>query len=197
MEKPVSFALTFFVLFTLLFVFLAAADALPEPTTTETQTVSETPQTPTAAEAPVRIVAKDIGLDAQIVTPASTDPKVMDEALTHGAMRWPTSAMLGVNGTIVLFGHSSYLPIVYHQYYKTFDEIQTLKTGAVVSVYSTTTEYRYKVTGVRVASAIDDVVELRNDKKYLTLVTCDSFTKKTDRFVVTAEFVGAYAITSS
>ncbi len=65
-----------------------------------------------------------------------------------------------VDGTVLIFGHSSYLPVVYHQYYKTFDGIQNLKVGSIVSVYSGTLEYRYSVTGVKVADATQDVVQL-------------------------------------
>ena len=114
-------------------------------------------------------------------------------------LHYPTSAELGINGTVLLFGHSSYLPVVYHQYYKTFDGIQDLKTGEIVSVYSGTTEYRYAVTGVRVADSTDtssNQIPLLSDNKYLTLVTCDSFAAKSNRFIVTASYVGAYALTS-
>ena len=119
---------------------------------------------------------------------------VVEDWLGGGAVRYPTSAMLGVNGTVLLFGHSSYLPVVYNRAYKAFNKIQDLKTGEVISVYSGAKEYRYKVVGVRLADATDDVIELPADGKYLTLVTCDSFGRKTSRFVVTASFAGAYEL---
>ena len=112
-------------------------------------------------------------------------------------MRYPTSAKLGEEGTVVLFGHSSYLPIVHNQTFKTFTGIQTLKKGETISVYSDTREYRYAVTGVELADASQDVVELAQRGKYLTLVTCDSFSKKTSRFIVTAELVGTYLLASN
>jgi LPXTG-site transpeptidase (sortase) family protein len=105
--------------------------------------------------------------------------------------------MLGVDGTVLLFGHSSYLPVVYHQYYKTFNKIQNLTKGQIISVYSGSLEYRYKVTNVRVADATEDVVELSATGKHLVLVTCDSFESKTSRFVVTADFVGTYSLASN
>lgn len=199
-HHPVAFALVFFVLFTLTFIFLSEVGATPDPVTASPDTALHTTNdasTVTNPEAPVRIVAKDIGLDVAVVNPTSTDTSVMDDALTQGGARYPTSAMLGVNGTVVIFGHSSYLPVIIHQYYKTFDGIQNLKTGAIVSVYSGTTEYRYSVTGVRVADASDqndNQIALPSDSKYLTLVTCDSFATKSNRFIVTADFVGAYAL---
>jgi len=200
--RPISFSVAFVAFFLLCFSFLALVGATPNPLSS-TDTSNNAPQSSgvaanvSAPEAPIRVVAKDIGLDIQIVNPTSTDINDLDNALTQGAVHYPTSAPLGINGTVLLFGHSSYLPVVYHSYYKTFDGIQDLKTGAIVSVYSGTTEYRYAVSGVRVADSTDDndnQIPLSNDNKYLTLVTCDSFAAKSNRFIVTATFVGAYAL---
>jgi len=193
-EHPFGFVLTFVVLFFLLVLFMASVDALPEPAVKVVVQPSDEVVQAGVAEAPVRVVAPSIGMDVKVENPTSTEISVLDDSLLRGAVRYPTSAMLGVNGTVLLFGHSSYLPVVYNRAYKAFNKIQDLKTGEIVSVYSGTTEYRYKVVGVRLADATDDVVELPADGKYLTLVTCDSFGRKTSRFVVTAEFVGAYAL---
>ena len=110
------------------------------------------------------------------------------------AARCATRPRLGEEGTVLIFGHSSYLPIVRNQNYKAFNGIQKLKVGETVSVYSATAEYRYTVTGVRLANATEDVIELPSTGKFLTLVTCDSFGTKSDRFVVTAQFQAAYTI---
>lgn len=198
-DRPVAFALSFVFLFALLFVFLAATDSLPEPLSSErevpTQTATnETPVERNAPEAPVRVVIKTIDVDETIASPQSTDVDVLDQYLLRGAVQYPDTAMLGVQGTVLLFGHSSYLPVVRNEAYKAFNGIQKLKTGEEISVYSATTEYRYKVQSVRVANANEDVVELPDNGKFLTLVTCDSFGKKTNRFVVTANFVGSYAL---
>jgi LPXTG-site transpeptidase (sortase) family protein len=176
--------------------FLAWADLLPEPIGTREamSTNSEIAATENTnlPEAPVRVVAASIGLDEMVLNPESTDIKVLDEALLKGTVRYPNSAPLGVDGTMLLFGHSSYLPVVRNQNFKAFNGIQKLQTGSVVSVFSDTTEYRYTVTGVRKADASEDVIELPSVGKHLTLVTCNSFGTKSDRFVVTADFVGTY-----
>lgn len=193
--KTFSFALTFVALFALTYFFLASVDALPEPI--ETTPIVSTPvvvEETSSPELPVRVVAKDVGLDSRVVNPTETDIDTLNKAVDEAAMRHPSGAMLGENGTVLLFGHSSYLPIVHNQVYKTFNGIQKLKGGAVVSVYSSTHEYRYAVTGVRVANAEEDVVQLPSNGKYLTLVTCDSFGSKSDRYVVTAEFVGEFEL---
>src|SRR6185437_6291352 len=187
MERPIAFSITFLAFFFIAFGFLTAVGDTPNPLTAAPSDIPATSgvaaTTQGNPEAPVRVVAKDIGLDIQVVNPTSTDIDILDNALTEGAVHYPTSAPLGVNGTVLLFGHSSYLPVIYHQYYKTFDGIQNLKTGQIISVYSGKTEYRYAVTGVRVADSTDDSdnqIPLLSDNKYLTLVTCDSFAAKSN-----------------
>jgi LPXTG-site transpeptidase (sortase) family protein len=200
LQRPFSFAITFLALFALTFAFLAMTDSLPDATTGTTPDTSVptviAPSTAVASspEQPVRVVAKDINLDIVVANPATTSVTVLDDALLQGAVRYPTSALLGVDGTVLLFGHSSYLPIVYNQHYKTFNGIQNLKTGETVSVYSGSTEYRYEVTGVRIANAEQDTIELPASGKHLVLVTCDSFATKSTRYVVNADFVGAYSL---
>jgi LPXTG-site transpeptidase (sortase) family protein len=200
-EHPAAFATVFMLMFIATFIFLAVLGATPDPITNSpdstTPVSTDTPADTAQPENPVRVVAKSIGLDVAVENPTSTNVDVLDQSLTKGAVRYPTSALLGVDGTVLIFGHSSYLPVVYHQYYKTFDGIQNLKTGDTVSVYSGTTEYRYAVSGVRVANATEDVVELPSAGKHLTLVTCDSFADKTNRFIVTADFVGAYSLATN
>lgn len=193
-----SFAVVFFCMFVLCVAFLSAADALPQVPHVQEELQSifaqeHTENVELSPAAPVRVVADSIGLDVSVSNPESAEIAVLDEALLLGAARYPTSALLGVEGTVLLFGHSSNLPIVQNRNYKAFNGIQKLKEGSIVSVYSATHEFRYKVTGVRVANAQEDVIELRSDGRFLTLVTCDlSFASKTSRYVVTAEFVEAF-----
>jgi LPXTG-site transpeptidase (sortase) family protein len=204
-HRPVSFAVTFLALFALTFAFLAMTDSLPDALSQDSSqkvlgspVSGQDPRGPDfvaqSPETPVRVVARNIGLDAAVVNPATTSVTILDENLMQGAVHYPTSALLGVEGTVLLFGHSSYLPIVYNQHYKTFNGIQNLKAGETVSVYSGTTEYRYAVTSVAVANANEDVIELPAAGKHLVLVTCDSFATKSTRYVVKADFAGAYAL---
>lgn len=191
--KFLGFVATFVCFFALSIVFLAAVDALPEPIGGAQEPVREpiaqAPQSnlPANAELPVRVAAADIGLDITVLNTQSTDIAALDADLLKGAVRHPTSAELGVKGTMLLFGHSSRLPIVRNQNYKAFNDIEKLKEGQVVSVYSGTREYRYTVTGVRLADAEDDVIPLKDDTNYLVLVTCNTFAAKTARYVVEAK----------
>ncbi len=207
-KSSLSFAATFVALFALAYVFMAAADALPEPLNTSnsgdmsspvlTVPVSVGPalraSDDTSPELPVHVSAKKVGLDVAVSNTESVDVDALDALLLKGAVRYPTSAMLGEQGTVLLFGHSSYLPIVHNQNFKAFNGIQKLVAGDTLSVQSATTEYRYAVVSVRLADASEDVVELPATGKHLTLVTCDSFGTKSSRYVVVADYVGAYAL---
>jgi LPXTG-site transpeptidase (sortase) family protein len=200
LRHPISFSVVFLILFGLTVGFLGAMDALPEPSSkaevVQKEVKAKTVETSTP-ENPALIKIATLGLDVLIKNPTSANVDVLDAALSTGAVRYPTSAQLGVNGTVLLFGHNSNLPVIVNPAYKAFRGIQTLPKGAIISVYSATREYRYSVTSVRVANANEDVIELRKDGKYLTLVTCDSITSKASRFVVEAKFVGAYPLTSN
>lgn len=198
MSRSTSFALTFLAMFALSVAFMWVLDALPDSATGQAPQEEQTPPQEQVAtespEFPVRVVAKDVGLDAVVVNPATTSVDALDKELENGAVRYPTSAPLGVDGTMLLFGHSSYLPVVYHQYYKTFNGIQNLKKGQTVSVYSGTLEYRYAVVDVHLANADEDTIALDPSGRHVVLITCDSFATKSTRFVVHADFVGAYPI---
>jgi len=200
LNQPKSFSAVFVGIFLLSYSFLLGVGATPDPKAAVAQTSesSHAVAQSDAKELPVRVVAKNIGLEVTVENPISTDIEVLDQSLLSGTVRYPTSALLGQEGTVLLFGHSSNLPVVHNQAYKAFNSIQNLKTGQIVSVYSGSAEYRYAVVGVKLADANEDVIEMPKDGKRLVLVTCDlSFAKKAARFVVTAEFVGTYALASN
>lgn len=162
------------------------AEPLSEMTGTSSSTVVH------VAEYPVKIYASDIGLNQVITTPKNTEAKVLDEALLKGAVHYPGSGLLGEEGNVLLFGHSSYLPTVFNPAYKAFNGIQNLKTGQVLMISSGTTIYTYRVTSVRFAKATEEeTIDLSKVGRKLTLVTCNSFKTKSDRFVVEAEFVSS------
>lgn len=199
-RKFFAFIFTFATLFGLTFVFLAAVNASPELALADiaqesvTEAVAISPSATQMQSAfPVRVAAKSIGLDATVVNPPDTNIEILNKALLEGAVRYPTSAQLGVDGTLLLFGHSSYLPVVNNRAYKTFNNIQKLAEGEIISVYTDSYEYRYRVTSVESANATADAVSLPQDGKYLKLVTCNTFGKKEDRFIVSAVFVGVYS----
>jgi LPXTG-site transpeptidase (sortase) family protein len=145
---------------------------------------------PVTAELPMKIEIPVLNLTANVVNALTTDIATLDKELLKGAVRYPTTAKLGEDGNVVLFGHSSYLPVVKNQVYKTFNGIQNLAVGETVTVYSSNTAYTYKVRSV-VKEVADEntAIKLSVTGKVLTLVTCNSFGTKQDRFIVTADFV--------
>ena len=147
---------------------------------------------PMLPEMPTKIVISKINLSATIANPTTTDTAILDEALLKGAVRYPTSARLNETGNVVLFGHSSYLPIVGNQAYKTFNGIQKLVAGDSITVYSSDAIFTYTVKSVTKESANDAVIPLSVQGKELTLSTCDSFSATTDRFIVVADFVESH-----
>ncbi|MEK7604712.1 MAG: sortase [Patescibacteria group bacterium] len=151
---------------------------------------------PEVRELPLKVEIPAIKLSTVIENPTSTDIELLDKALLKGAVRYPTSAMLGETGNVVLFGHSSYLPVVTNKAYQAFNNIQKLKAGDLVTVYASTTAYTYRVRTVEKESTIDAVILLQVPGRVLTLSTCDSFGAVTDRFVVTADFVESHPASS-
>ncbi len=146
-------------------------------------------------ELPVRIEIQSINLSVSVSNPHTTNIALLDKALLSGAVRYPRSARLGAQGNVIIFGHSSYLPFVSSKY-KTFDGIQKLKKGARIVVVSKTLRYVYAVDTVSKKNIESAAIPLAVSGNELTLSTCDSFGKKSDRFVVTAHLVGSYPIGS-
>ncbi len=174
---------------------LSSVGIIPTPRAQDLADSADTTVTPTTVvqvtEHPVKIAASDIHLNQPVSNPTSADAKVLDEALLKGAVHYPGSALLGEEGNVLIFGHSSYLPTVFNLAYKAFNGIQNLKVGQTITVSSGSNAYDYRVTSVRFAKATDEnVIDLSKTSRRLTLVTCDSFKTKSDRFVVEAEFVG-------
>lgn len=187
-----DFFLVFVLIFALSFFFLWMLGATPTTPEAKGETIGADVAANVSGEVPLRVSAPSIGLDAEIENPGSRDLSVLDRALEKGAVYYPGSALLGERGNTLLFGHSSYLRVVGNSAYRTFNDIQKLKVDELVSVYSTGREYRYRVTSVRFVKAEEGVIDLRPGAPRLTLVTCDSFRTKSDRFVVEAELVGTY-----
>ncbi len=140
-------------------------------------------------ELPLSIQIPAISVNAQIYNPATTSIPVLDSYLAKGAVRYPGSGLLGGDGNMFLFGHNTRLSIVNNQAYKTFNGLNNLKKDDLIHVFSDRNEYVYKVLTVTMKSAEKVLVEFNTKSRMLTISTCDNFAAKTDRFVVTAEFV--------
>jgi LPXTG-site transpeptidase (sortase) family protein len=144
---------------------------------------------------PMRIIFDALeGRTVPVQNPQSRSIEALDTALLSGVVRHPDSADFERIGTIFLFGHSSYLPNVMNKNFQAFNGIQKMTWGDTIRLQSSDTEYVYRVDRVYEASANDAEVKIETGKAKLTLVTCDSFGAKSDRFVVEATLIEERAL---
>jgi len=142
--------------------------------------------------APIRIRINAIDLDLPVSNPKTRDLEELDAVLKDGPARYVDSALLGEKGNVLIFGHSSHLPVVHNQMYKAFNKIPDLKAGDSISIEGGGKEYLYSVTSVTKVDAEEGIIDLSKTGKKLTIVTCDTLTGKSARFLLEAEFVGSY-----
>lgn len=207
--SPIEEYLVFFLVFvgvlSLTYGFLFVIDFLPEkptpktPGVVATSTVTKIEETPAVQEIvdplPIRIIFDTLdNRTLAVLNPESSSVAALDAALLKGAVRHPDSADFERTGTIFLFGHSSYLPNVMNKNFQAFNGIQKLKWGDTVRLQSADKEYVYRVDRVYEVSANDAEVKIESGKSKLTLVTCDSFGSKSDRFVVEASLIESHAL---
>jgi LPXTG-site transpeptidase (sortase) family protein len=187
-------------IFMVLTLTLLAIDVYPEPVrsvpTTQTPVISPTQDEVPVVVAvetatPTRIVIESIGVDTTITSPESADVGVLDRALQSGAVRYPGSGLLGQSANMLIFGHSSYLPVVHNKAYQAFNELGKVTQGERITVYSDAHQYTYEVTSVRMAKAEDVSVDFTSRVPTLTLATCNTFGAKEDRWVVIATLISS------
>lgn len=157
------------------------------------------PQAAAAAPAPApvypdRIIIDEIGLDLKVSNPETRDLEELDTVLKDGPARYVDSARLGEKGNVLIFGHSSHLPVVHNAMYKAFNKIPELESGDLIAVQGGRKEFVYRVTSIEQVDATEGIIDLGRDTTKLTIVTCDTLTGKSSRFVLEAEFIGAYDI---
>jgi sortase A len=186
--------------FLLLSTILVSIDFVPELRTSNTElAITSSPEVvlsssttePAVTESlvPTSIAIERIGLDTPIVTPKSTDIDVLDRALLSGAVHYPDSGLLGQNANMLLFGHSSYLPVIHNKAFKAFNELDKLKKGDLITVYSDTHMYQYETETVTLSKAGNVQVQFEAESPMLTLSTCNNFGSKQDRWIVTAKYL--------
>ncbi|OGG73180.1 hypothetical protein A3A38_04750 [Candidatus Kaiserbacteria bacterium RIFCSPLOWO2_01_FULL_53_17] len=157
-------------------------------------TRDEGPEETIISVLPSHIRIPTIDLDLPVSNPASRDIETLDTILQKGPARYVDSAKLGEKGNILIFGHSSHLPVVHNQMYKAFNRIPELEAGDTITVEGGGKEFSYRVTAVKTVNAEEGIIDLSKTGNRLTIVTCDTLTSKSARFVVEAELVGSYEI---
>lgn len=141
---------------------------------------------------PVRISIPSVGIDLPVQNPATRDIEALDAVLQSGPARYVDSALPGEKGNVLIFAHSSHLPIVHNQMFRAFNRISDLMPGDIITIEGDDgRSYYYGVENVRKADATDAIIDLSPTQgSKLTLVTCDTLTSKSSRFIVVANLVG-------
>jgi LPXTG-site transpeptidase (sortase) family protein len=163
---------------------LALSD-LPELGPVETAEIVKT-------ELPTQISIPEIDLDLPIQNAPTRDIEELDQYLKKGPVRYVDSARLGESGNVLIFAHTSHLPVVRNQMYKAFNRVPELKPGDSITISGEDHSYLYTVRSLRSADASEDVIDLSPVGKTLTLVTCDTLTGKSARFILEADFVAKF-----
>lgn len=143
---------------------------------------------------PDRIRIPAIDLNLPISNPETRDLEELDLVLKNGPARYVDSAKLGESGNVLIFGHSSHLPVIHNQMYKAFNKIPDLSQGDSITIEGGGKTYEYRVTSVRSVDTNDAnaVIDLSKEGNKLTIVTCDTLTGKSARYVLEAELIGSY-----
>lgn len=105
--------------------------------------VSQKPTTAVIANSFIEI--PKIGIKVPIVFQSSTSKKDLENALKKGVVHYPTSALPGQNGAVMIAGHSA--PTGWKRNYDwAFSKINELTVGSEIFIYYNNQKFRYTVT---------------------------------------------------
>ncbi len=135
---------------------------------------------------PTSIYIKKLNRKVNVNNPVSGSIDILNKSLLTGVVRHPDSAKLNQKGSVLIFGHSSYLPKVINKNFQAFNGIQGLVWGDLIEVNSDNFTYVYKVDKVYETKATDANIPIAGTKNKLVLATCNTFGEKEDRFIVEA-----------
>lgn len=153
--------------------------------------VNENTESDVTAAYPERIIIPSVGIDLPVQNPSTRDIHALDTLLQKGPARYVDSAKAGEKGNVLIFAHSSRLPVVRNEMYRAFNKVSELSQGDMITIQGGGKSYIYVVQSVRRGNAGDEVIDLSSTQgTKLTLVTCDTITSKESRWILNAEFVG-------
>ncbi len=157
--------------------------------TLEVEKKESQPAVSVAAEAPQYLEVPSLGISTKIESPETTSVSVLDAALQRAAVYYQGSGTPG-NRNMLIFGHSTGFSVVRNPAYKVFNTIKNAKVGELVYVRTFSGTHTYKITGVKRVSKYNTWIDFDSAKAKLTLATCDSFGKASDRWVLEADYIG-------
>lgn len=142
----------------------------------------------TVGELPLTLSIPSLGVNAKIQSPGAVGVEQLDQALKLGPVYYSGSGYPGVRNMLI-FGHSTGFSVVHNQNYKVFNNLKNAKAGELIYVRSVSGVSTYKVLQVKKESKYSTYINFNTDVPMLTLSTCDSFGKASDRYVLEAVFV--------
>ena len=204
-EQRWRFLFIFLGVFFVTFSFLSSVGFVPESvddsltfnTKTEIAEASEYNKAAVSEfQKPLHITIPSVGIDVNVENPQSRDIVVLDEALKSGAVNYPGTGTLTDDANIFLFGHSSFLPNIINKNYQAFNNLSNVSLGDEIFVDSQDVRYVYRVVSVELSEAQEITIDLRRGIRKLTLSTCNSFGDAGERYIVEADFVGSYLLST-
>lgn len=148
------------------------------------------------ANNPIRLYIPKVGLDTIIQNPSTNNIVALNNTLLYGPARYPESGDMENSKNVLIFGHSSNLPVVHNQNFKVFNGLKVLTEGDDIILFSGSKGYRYTVRTVRLTSADTEVITFSDDRE-LILSTCNTLGAKEERYVVTASFSGSFPLATN
>ena len=140
-------------------------------------------------ELPLSIEMPSLSMNAKIESPTVQTVAVLDAALMKGPVYYQGSGSPGERN-MLLFGHSTGFRVVRNKAYQVFNKLKTAQIGSLIYIRTSSGVHTYKTINVRLVSKYTTWIDFDSTKPLLTLATCDSFGKRTDRWVLQAEYVG-------
>jgi LPXTG-site transpeptidase (sortase) family protein len=140
-------------------------------------------------ETPLSIEIPGYEVNARIEAPQSNDTKVLDDALARGPVYYSGSGLPGSNN-VLIFGHSTTFNVVINISFAVFNYLKDVQPGTLIYVKTQSAVHIYKTRDVKRVSKYTSWIQFKSNTPMLTLATCDSFGKASDRWVLEADYVG-------
>ena len=140
-------------------------------------------------ELPLYLDIPEYNISTKVESPESTNVDILDNALSKAAVYYPGSGFPGSNNTLI-FGHSTGFKVVINKAYQTFNNLKNVKPGTLIYIKTQSKIHVYKTKEVTRVSKYTSWIQFKSDNPMLTLATCDSFGKASDRWVLVADYVG-------
>lgn len=164
----------------------AQTAAVPKPTATPNNSVITIDK-----NAPPVITINKISVNAPVIYGlATTDEKVLQKNLQNGVVQYPSTALPGQAGNVVIFGHSSGRWWAPGHYKFVFSLLEKLDSGDEIALDYQGIRYVYHVTTKHVVLPDDlSVLEPGAGAHKLTLLTCTPVGTNSKRLVIEADQV--------